>query len=236
MGSVEAAANPAGIRPRTTAPAEARFLADLDRRAVETVLAAAKSRRIAAKQEIFATGQPAANFFMIKSGRAHCYRITDSGGVIALSMLTEGDVLGFNALLRQKRVYQANAAAVTACELLVWKKTVIRALAAKYPHLVENALQIVLDYLKDYVERHVNLISKTAEQRVALALLALAERAGQVHPDGVEIEVTNEQISSFADVTHFTASRVLKTFERSGSLSKRRGKVVIHSPEALAIG
>jgi CRP-like cAMP-binding protein len=79
-------------------------------------------------------------------------------------------------------------------------------------------------------------MSKTAEQRLAITLLDLANRIGSVHPNGVEIETTNEQISSLADVTRFTTSRLLKNFERKGAVSKRRGKVVIRSPEALAIG
>jgi CRP-like cAMP-binding protein len=189
-----------------------------------------------AKQGIQAMGEPAAHFFMLESGRAQCYRVTESGTEIALAMLTGGDILGINALFKQRTFYQANAAALTDCDLLVWKKAAIREVAARNPQLTENALHIVLDYLKRYVERHVNLMSKTAEQRLAITLLDLAERIGSVHPDGVEIETTNEQISSLADVTRFTTSRLLKNFERKGAVSKRRGRVVIHSPEALAIG
>jgi len=223
-------------QPRPTTLAEARFFADVDRRAVDAILAAADSHRVAARQEIFTIDQPAANFFMLKSGRAQYYKITQSGAVVALGLLTEGDVLGFNALLRQKRVYQASAAAITDCQLLMWKKAVIRSLVAENSILAENALHIVLNYLKNYVERHINLISKTAEQRLDITLLALAQRIGQVRPNGIEIDITNEQISSYADVTHFTTSRLLKSLERGGSVSKKRGKVIIHSPEALAIG
>ena len=225
-------AHQAGLKPLT----EAEFLADLDRRTVDRVLAAAKPRHIAAKQAILAMGEPATTFFLLESGRAQYYRLTESGTEITLCVLTEGDVLGLNALLRQKNVYQANAAAVTDCDLLMWTKTTIRALAAKHPQLMENALRIALNYLRGYVERHMNLMGKTAEQRVAITLLDLAQRIGRVRPHGVEIETTNEQVSSLADVTRFTASRLLKNFERRGAVSKKRGKVLIHSPEALAIG
>jgi CRP-like cAMP-binding protein len=225
-----------GSQPGTTLFTGAEFFADLDRRSMNLVVASAESLQVAAKHEIFSFGQPAARFFMVKTGRVEYYRVTDSGAQISLYLLTDGDIFGINALIKQRAVYQANAAAVSDCELLVWKKAAIRGLAAKHPQLAENALRIVLEYLKSYTERHINLMSKTAEQRIAIILLDLARRIGQPRPHGIEIEITNEQISNFADVTRFTTSRLLKTFERSGILSKIRGKVVIHAPEALAIG
>jgi CRP-like cAMP-binding protein len=58
---------------------------------------------------------------------------------------------------------------------------------------------------------------------------------GRVHPDGVEIDVTNEQLSSLADISHFTASRLLNGWARDGAVSKERGRVVIRTPEALVM-
>ena len=215
---------------------KAEIFADLDREAMDHILASAKSRHVEAKQQICATGQPASTFFVLKSGRAQYYRLTDSGTEIGLYLLTNGDAFGIGALLKQRMDYQADVAAITDCDLLVWKKAAIRALAARNPQLVENGLRIALDYLKDYIQRHLNLMSKTAEQRVAITLLDLARRIGRVRPSGIEMEITNDQISSFADTTRFTTSRLLKNFERRGAISKSRGEVVVHTPEALAIG
>jgi CRP-like cAMP-binding protein len=225
-------AQQAGLKPLT----EIEFFADVDRRTVDRVLAAAKPRHVAAKQEILAMGEPATNFFLLESGRAQYYRVSESGTEISLCVLTQGNVLGLSALLKQKMACPASAAAVTDCDLLVWTKATMRGLVAKHPQLMENALRIALAYLKRYMERHLNVMTKTAEQRLAITLLDLARRMGRARPEGIEIETTNEQISCLADITRFTTSRLLKNFERSGVVSKRRGKVVIHSPEALAIG
>jgi hypothetical protein len=69
---------------------------------------------------------------------------------------------------------------------------------------------------------------------LAVTLLDLGHRTGRVLPTGVEIEATNEQLGSLADISCFTASRLLKEWERGGAISKVREKVVIHTPEALA--
>jgi CRP-like cAMP-binding protein len=52
-------------------------------------------------------------------------------------------------------------------------------------------------------------------------------------PAGVEVEITNQDLASLADVSFFTASRVLKRWERDRTLEKSRGKVLIRCPEKL---
>lgn len=120
-------------------------------------------------------------------------------------------------------------------ELLAWEHTSIRKLAKDYPQLAENALRIVVSYLKSYSDRHAGLVATSAQQRLAAALLNLGHRTGRVNPHGVEVETTNAQLGALADLSPFTTSRVLGRWERDGSVSKARGKVLIHSPEALIV-
>lgn len=223
-------------RLEMTRRTEAEFLADLDPRAVEVILASAHTQHIAAKHAIMTVGQQAEHLYMLQAGQARYFRIVPTGTEVSLRVLAEGDVFGLAALLKHDGAYMANTETVTDCDLLVWTKARIRALAAKNPQLVENALRIALSYLRGYVERHLNLLSKTAEQRLALTLLDLGHRIGHVRPQGIEIETTNEQLGSLADTTRFTTSRLLKTFQRAGAVSKKRGRVVIHTPETLAFG
>jgi len=51
----------------------------------------------------------------------------------------------------------------------------------------------------------------------------------------VEIDITNEQLSSLSDISPFTASRLLSKWERDGKLSKQRGRVTLLAPESLMI-
>ena len=101
--------------------------------------------------------------------------------------------------------------------------------------IVENSLEIVLRYLECYVDRHSRLVSGVAEERLALTLLDLAERTGRVRFDGIEIETTNDQLGSLSDLSRFTTSRLLSRWRRAGTISKERGKVIVHDPESLAV-
>jgi CRP-like cAMP-binding protein len=90
-----------------------------------------------------------------------------------------------------------------------------------------------LRYVALFAERHIALVTKPAQERLAFALTSLGSRAGHMVSSGVEINIKNEDLASLADVSFFTASRFLQEWERKGAVEKSRGKVLIRSPEKL---
>jgi CRP-like cAMP-binding protein len=85
------------------------------------------------------------------------------------------------------------------------------------------------------MNRHVDIVTKSAESRLADVLLHLATEGGEVRPSGVEIDITNEHLSSLSDISPFTASRLLSKWERDGRLSKQRGRITLRTPESLMV-
>jgi CRP-like cAMP-binding protein len=61
----------------------------------------------------------------------------------------------------------------------------------------------------------------------------LANGMGQRVSEGVELNVRNEELANEANITIFTASRLLNEWQRQGILTKSRGKIVLRSPETL---
>lgn len=118
--------------------------------------------------------------------------------------------------------------------MFMWEHMQIRKLARAHPQLAENSFRIILKYLQSFSEKHVSLITNTAEERLGQVMLDLAHRIGNVSPDGVEINATNEQLSALANISSFTTSRLLNRWSRRGVVSKGRQKVWLHTPEALA--
>jgi CRP-like cAMP-binding protein len=225
------------INPRSASKAArtSSFLTGLEQPAMRAILAAAKIRRVSAKHNITSMGHRATHFFLIQSGRVRFYHLTKQGQLVLLAWLVPGDVVGLVALLTSPFAYMASAEATSDCELLVWNRSVIRKLTARYPLLGENGLHMALRYLRDYIDRHVGLVTKTAEERLAAALLNLGDQSNEVHPGGIEIRATNDQLGALADISPFTVTRVLRKWVRAGILSKGRGRVLLHAPEALMI-
>jgi len=99
--------------------------------------------------------------------------------------------------------------------------------------LWENIMQTTSDYLAFYIATHIGLVGHTARERVADLLMTLAMRLGHAGRDGIELQITNQELADTANVTHFTISRVLREWQLQSILEKRRGGVVIHSPSQL---
>jgi CRP-like cAMP-binding protein len=223
------------ISAASSTPLKSKFLAGLDDAALRHVLDAAQVRRIAPKKDVTVGGERPHHLFLLRAGRAKFYNLTESGSEVLLLWKVPGDVIGLVSLLSNPPPYMASSKTVSECEFLVWDHGTIRRLARAYPQLTENGLRLALHYLNLYMNRHVSAVTKSAESRLAEALLHLATQAGEVQASGIEIDITNEQLSSLSDISPFTASRLLSRWERDGKLSKRRGRVTLMAPESLII-
>src|SRR5579885_2644508 len=93
----------------------------------------------------------------------------------------------------------------------------------------------VLSYIAEYSDRHLRLVADSAAHRLARTVSDLGMRSGKPVSDGVELDIKNEYLSSLADVGLYTASRLLKEWERRGALRKGRGKILIRQPEMLLL-
>jgi CRP/FNR family transcriptional regulator, nitrogen oxide reductase regulator len=84
-----------------------------------------------------------------------------------------------------------------------------------------------------YFADHVALTCHTARQRLAQVLIRLAEVIGQKVRGGIEFDATNEELASAANITPFTASRLISEWQLNRAVAKRRGKIFLRSPERL---
>ena len=220
------------LRPATV---HSGIFAGISEDAIAEIFAAAKTRRVAAKQTIINAGEKATHLFVLRKGRGRYFRLSKTGDEVLLRLLTLGDAFGIGALLEDPYPYIGSAEATCDAEMIVWEHARLRQLATRHPQLANNALRIVLQYLKRYVDRHVGLVTKTAEQRLGETLLGLGHQTGRIHSGGVHVEVTNGELGALADISRFTTSRLLSGWQRKGTVTKGRGKVLIHSPEGLVV-
>jgi CRP-like cAMP-binding protein len=144
-----------------------------------------------------------------------------------------GDVLGGGSLLTEPGAFVVNTEAAVESVALVWQRDIIRAIATKFPRILENSLSIACDYLVWYVATHLSLVCHTARERLAHVLISLAHGIGRKTPSGISLTITNEQLANTANITPFTVSRLLSEWQRIGLISKHRGKLLLYHPEQL---
>jgi len=215
-------------------PAKVGLFTGLKQNEIRAILAVATKRQFDASDVIIRNSEPGTRLFIVKMGNID-YQIGTSDGKIILWRFVPGNVFGVAAFLSEPTGYLGTAKSVFRSEVLVWDHRTVLQLARAYPRLAENALRTALRYIALYTERHMRLVSGNSQERLAFALTSLGSRAGHVLPTGLEIDVKNEDLAALADVHFFTATRLLKAWERKGAVEKSRGKVLIRCPEKLLV-
>jgi CRP/FNR family transcriptional regulator, nitrogen oxide reductase regulator len=200
---------------------------------VVNALAQGKTLDVAPKTVLCTSGEPATRLFLLLKGRVNFSHLTREGDEILLRLLAPGESFGLGALLPDPPHYLGTAQAVFASRVVVWTHAQARRLVTSHNQIATNALGIALRFLGQLVNRHSSLFEGDASHRVARALIDVGRRSGHVHPEGIDIHITNEQLGSLADVSRFTASRVLSNWKKTGIITKERESVRIHSPESL---
>jgi CRP-like cAMP-binding protein len=210
-----------------------RFFEGLDAADIRAILAAGTQRRLLANSVIVNQGYPAAHLFLLLTGRVRRFFLTEDGQKVVLLRVTAGNIFGEATVLARPAEYLVSSEAITNSNALVWSRGTIRGLCEQYPRLVENALLISFDYLAAYRAVHASLIGNSAPKRLAQVLANLADGIGQKVPGGIELDVRNEELANEANISPFTASRLLSAWQREGILVKRRGKVLRRSSGRL---
>jgi CRP-like cAMP-binding protein len=210
-----------------------RFLEGLAKPDGESILAAATPQRFDANSVVTNQGQPANHLFLLTKGRARFFFITEEGQRHILLWLPPLEIFGVRTLLPAPSSYLAGTEAVKESWALMWDRNTIQGLAARYPRLKDNALVIASEYLAEQLESYLTLTRHNARQRLVHVLTTIATSIGRRVSDGVELDVTNEELANTANVTLFTASRLLSKWQRSGDVLKSRGKLLLRRPERL---
>jgi CRP/FNR family transcriptional regulator, nitrogen oxide reductase regulator len=211
-----------------------RFLEGLAPRDRQIVLAAGNELHFRANSVVVHQSDPADHMFVLTNGRARHFYMTEQGQKLSLYWLTPGEAFGGAALVSRPSPYIVSTETVKDSCVLAWDRKTLRRLVTRYPILIDNTFLIGYDHFDWYVASYKALSCQTARQRLGQVLVSAAQIIGKKVPDGIEVDVTNEELASAANVTPFTVSRALNEWQRNHIVKKLRGKVLLSSPERLS--
>jgi CRP-like cAMP-binding protein len=194
---------------------------------IAAVMRAGRKQRVIARTVIVHEGNPADNFYLLVDGSARLFSLTDDGRKVFLFSVRPGDIFGANAMLSEPAVYLASTEALEDSTLCVWPRKVIRSLAARWPNILENSMSIASDYLAWYSATHLSLIRHGARTRLVQVVSTLARDIGTRTPRGIALKVSNEELANAANVTPFTVSRIISSWQKRGAVVKGRGTLLL---------
>ncbi len=200
------------------------------------LLSKAKSERYENGRTVFTQDEEAHSFFILLDGHIRVVRITPDGDQVIARYISSGELFGIAQALGLER-YPANAVAAVECVVLSWPGTLWNMVAEKYPTFATNTYRTVGIRLQETQDKVVELATERVEQRVANAILKLANQTGRKTEDGILIDfpITRQDISEMTGTTLHTVSRLLSAWETAGLVKSERKKITVTEGHKLAV-
>lgn len=207
---------------------------DLEDDALDEVLRPAHAMRYPPERAIFEQEQPATQFHLLLDGHIRVVRSTPAGDQVIARYINPGELFGI-AVAMGRQTYPASAVAAVDCVVLTWPNSAWHDLATRFPSFAGRTYRVIGQRLEDTQARVVELATRQVEQRVAHALLRLANQAGRKTPQGIEIDfpISRQDIAEMTGTTLHTVSRLLSGWEQEGIIRGGRRKVTIADPHGL---
>lgn len=139
----------------------------------QTLLAKSQKRTVPRGKTLFIQGESADSMFVLLKGYMKLTRISASGDEVVLTVYSSGDSFGEAAALRAG-LYPVSAEAVSDCELMSIKASVILNALTTHPELVVAMLSCTFQHLHELVLQLEDMKALNGAKRLAAFLIALA--------------------------------------------------------------
>ncbi|MBO1074691.1 Crp/Fnr family transcriptional regulator [Roseomonas marmotae] len=204
------------------------LFAGLPQTALDEVLLTSKLRMIPAKTVLYHQGDTPNELIALGKGIVKVWQMRNGGAIATIHVLGPGDLVGDIAVFRHVPL-PATATAITDCILLSWAAARTHELIERYPTIGANALGYVSRRSEELAQRLCEMATERVEQRIARALLRLADQIGLAAPEGVEIgyPLSRQDIAEIVGTDLYVVSRVLHDWAERGVIVTGRLRVVL---------
>ena len=162
--------------------------------------------------EIFGEGEQAEYIYQVVSGAVRTYKILNDGRRQIGAFYLPGDIFG----LEIGDSHHLSAEAVSDCTVAVIKRSALASLA-KEDSGISQALWTLTARELQRVQKHVLLLVRSAQERVASFLLEMADRTAAVGP--VVLPMSRRDIADYLGLTIETVSRALAALEGQAAIA-----------------
>lgn len=195
------------------------------------VVSRASLRELPKGAFLFRQGEPASEMFLLESGRARLHEITRAGHELLIRFVRPGEVFGDKGAIPGSQ-YRASAVSDTPVRIYAWTTAAMGMLIEELPRLATNLFKIATQYSHYSRERYLLLATASAEDRIHWAVAELARVFGspQANATAITGQAVQQDIADLSVTTIYTVSRVLKSYEQKGILTKKRGRILLFHP------
>lgn len=202
---------PAAIQDLSIIPA----LRHLPKCTLEAMARAARICNFRPREVVVYQGSPIQSFFIVLQGAVRLVEYGPTGQTVALKIYGTGDIFG---LLAVSGTYPHNAQIESIHETVIASinGSDTRQLILNHPQLALTIIDLLTAHVHHAHYRIRDMAAKRVEQRLARAIIYLAEKFGQ--PRGafisIELPLSQRDLADYISTTVETINRTLTTWER----------------------
>ena len=206
----------------------------LDRIALASVARAARAIQVKPATYFFRQGTNADTIYVLQRGRVRLSQAVPEGHDVLLRLIGPGEIFGPTATLKD-RLYPVSAQAARRCEALAWEGRTMVRLMEEHPRIAVNAIEDLSAHIQELRERYLELATQRVEQRVAHALLRLADKVGWRSEEGtmIDVSLSRQDLAEMTGTTLYTVSRTLRGWQRRGFVKGGRQRVTLLQTQRL---
>ena len=197
-------------------------------------LADGPGRNVEAGDLLYTMGQPAESVYLVRSGLVKTSLVSPGGQELTLRLYPAGDILGELCLCTGERREQAMA--LEPSEVVEIPLAALLRRIRQDPQAALEFASVVCEHLADAHEGLRSLSFDPVSDRLARALLGLAESMGETGAHGRRIahHITQEELAHMIGARREVVSGLLNRFRGDGLISYTRRGLIEIDREALA--
>jgi CRP-like cAMP-binding protein len=162
-------------------------------------------------QRIFTEGDAVTGIYFIFSGKVKVHKRWDNDKEIIIRFSKTGDILGHLGLGNEP-VYPVSTTAIEPTVVCFIDLSFFESSLQVNPKLTYSLMKFFANELQESEKRMRNLVHMPVKERIALALLTLNKQFGVTEGGTLNIEITRQDLSSFASVSYETLFKVTNDF------------------------
>ncbi|HEY8931076.1 MAG TPA: Crp/Fnr family transcriptional regulator [Mucilaginibacter sp.] len=184
-------------------------------------------------QELFKEGDAVEGIFFVFSGKVKVHKRWDNDKVLILRFAQDGDILGHLGL-GDSPIYPISATAVEDTMVCFVKMDFFESSLNVNPQFTIKLMRVFANALQESEKRMRNLAHMPVKERIAQALLSLKEQFGLNEEGYIDIELTRQDVASYAGVVYETYFKVTQDFSQHNLIETNGKSIKLLDEEALS--
>ena len=184
------------------------------------------------KQTIYTEGNHPSRLFYIRKGKVKIYKSNSDGKELTVGLFSEGDFLGYIALL-EETVYKDTAEAIDETEIAIIPREEFDALINTNREVAHKFIQLLAKNVSDKEEQLLGLAYNSLRKRVADALISLFTKYKKEGADVFSIHISREDLANIAGTATESLIRTLSDFKGEKLIEIKEGNIYSLDPIKL---